>query len=156
MQILVFSDSHHVTSLMEKSVRDLEPDLILHLGDCDSDTCILTETFPHIPLRVVRGNCDLLSKSPLLENFLIVERRVIMTHGHRYEVKSGYDSLIHMGQSARADILLFGHTHIPHYEQVDTMHVLNPGSARESCALIQIQDEKVTCKHISLSVYANL
>ena len=156
MQILVFSDSHHVTSPMEQIVRELKPDLILHLGDCDSDARALAELFPHIPLRMVRGNCDLLSQSPLLEDFVLAGRRIVMAHGHRYDVKSTYTALCDMGRSLGADILLFGHTHIPHCEQLGAMHLLNPGSARESCALIQIQDGEITCKHISLSVYANL
>ena len=156
MQILVFSDSHQVTAPMEAKVREIGPDLILHLGDNDRDARVLAAAFPHIPLRVVRGNCDVLSKSPAQEDFLAAERRIVMTHGHHYDVKSDYTALCKMGQAAGADILLFGHTHIPHYERVGSMHVLNPGSAKESCALIQIRAGEISCEHISLSVYANL
>jgi len=79
-----------------------------------------------------------------------------MTHGHRYDVKSDHTALYNMGQLVGADILLFGHTHIPHYEQVSAMHVLNPGSAKDSAALIQLQGEDIMCKHLPLSVYAGL
>ena len=150
MQILVFSDSHGHTESMEAKIRALTPDLILHLGDCDKDARRLSQTFPHIPLRMVRGNCDLGSKTSVLENFVIAETRIVMTHGHRYNVKSGYKTLYNMGHCAGADILLFGHTHIPHYEQVGAMHVLNPGSANESCGLIRITDGEIICELLSL------
>jgi len=138
---------------MEAKVRELGPDLILHLGDYDLDAHSLADTFPHIPLRAVRGNCDLGSNAPVLKGFLIAGVRIVMTHGHRYDVKSDYAALYHMGHEAGADILLFGHTHIPHYEQVGAMHVLNPGSAGRrtlSGALIRITDSEILCEHISL------
>jgi len=156
MQILVFSDSHNDIAPMEAKVREIEPDLILHLGDYEKDAKALARLFPHIPLRLVRGNCDLGSESPNLENFVVAKRCIHMTHGHHFHVKSSYAALIDMGHSAKTDILLFGHTHIPHYEQLGAMHVLNPGSARESCALILIQDGGISCQHLSLSVYADL
>jgi len=153
MQLLVFSDSHNHIAPMAAKVRSVKPDLILHLGDYASDARSLADTFPHIPLRAVRGNCDFGSRAPLLEEVLIADKRIVMAHGHRYEVKSDYGPLYHMGREAGADILLFGHTHIPHYEQVGAMHVLNPGSAGRRTlngALIRIVDGAVHCEHISL------
>jgi len=135
---------------MLKAVNEYQPDLILHLGDHDFDTAVLTDAFPHIPLRVVRGNCDFGSDHPMVENFETAGKRVIVTHGHRYNVKIGLTPLIQMGQDAHADLLLFGHTHRAHYEQVGTMHVLNPGSAMESFALVEILSGEILCRHIFL------
>jgi len=135
---------------MIQAVQTTNPDLILHLGDGASDAARLHKHFPHIPLHTVRGNCDFGTKAPLVNGFAIEEKHTVMTHGHRYNVKSGYTDIVRMGRETGADILLFGHTHIPHYEQVDDMHVLNPGPASHSCALIEITDGKIICKHISI------
>ena len=141
---------------MDKAVREHAPGLILHLGDYELDARVLAKTFPHLPIRSVRGNCDFRSKAPVLDDFIVAGKRIIMTHGHRYDVKSDYTALCNMGRAEGADILLFGHTHIPYYEQLGTMHVLNPGSAAYTCGLIQITDGGICCQHVSLSVYADL
>jgi len=135
---------------MLRATREHQPDLILHLGDHDFDTAVLTDAYPYTPIRAVRGNCDFGSKYALLVNFEVAGKRIVMTHGHRYDVKTDLIPLIRMGQKAQADLLLFGHTHCTHYEQVDTMHVLNPGSAMKSCALVEIVDGEIFCRHIVL------
>jgi len=133
---------------VKNAVEALQPDLILHLGDHDYDTMVFADVFPHIPLRVVRGNCDYDSGHPVVADFVVEGKRIIMTHGHHYNVKQGLALLISMGQDAQADLLLFGHTHRAHYEQIGAMHVCNPGSARESCALVEILDGEIVCRHI--------
>ncbi|MCL2828746.1 MAG: YfcE family phosphodiesterase [Oscillospiraceae bacterium] len=154
MNILVFSDSHGNTAPMIEAIRRETPDLILHLGDHDRDTQALTTEFPPIPFRVVRGNCDLGSRNPVLDTFELQGQRIVMTHGHVQNVKFGYAALLDMGYGAGADILLFGHTHVPYYEIAANMHVINPGSAgtgrQKSCALLRLTIEGVTCQHLSL------
>ena len=51
-----------------------------------------------------------------------------MTHGHKYNVKLGYDSIVNMACCAGADILLFGHTHRQVFFDVNGLTVMNPGS----------------------------
>jgi len=150
MDILVFSDSHGEIELMANIVQEISPDLIVHLGDHEKDAKALSLRFPDIPLHRVRGNCDFLSKTSELEEVVVAEKKIILTHGHRYHVKESYNALYNMGHFAEADLVLFGHTHIPHYEQVNNMHVLNPGSARDSCSIVQIQDGEIRCKHLRL------
>ena len=154
MTILVFSDTHGHTGPMLETIGRTTPDLILHLGDHDRDAKDVAAKFPQIPLRVVRGNCDMGQKNPVMETFVFAEQRIIMTHGHRHNVKWGYEDIWAMGRTAGARILLFGHTHIPYYEQVGSMHVLNPGSAgtgsRKSAGLIRMTEEGIRCSHLSL------
>ena len=38
---------------------------------------------------------------------------LLLTHGHRYSVKSGYDALLARAVEVGADIVVFGHTHVP-------------------------------------------
>ena len=134
---------------MVSAVRSVTPDHILHLGDGASDATALHAQFPHIPLQAVRGNCDFGGTFPLLNGLDIAGKHIVMTHGHRYGVKSGYAGLIRMGQEMDADILLFGHTHIAHYEELDGMHILNPGPACAGYGLIQIKDGEISCALIA-------
>ncbi|MCL2588302.1 MAG: metallophosphoesterase [Oscillospiraceae bacterium] len=150
MQILVFSDSHNRIAPMEAMVRELMPDLILHLGDHESDAHALAHRFPDIPIRMVRGNCDWGGEAPLLENFELADKRVVMCHGHRYDVKTHDADLIAMGREAGADLLLFGHTHIPYYEVIDGIHVLNPGASSEGCGVIWIAGGEIVCELVAL------
>lgn len=148
MKLLVFSDSHGKIDFMIDMVREISPDMILHLGDHDEDAKTLRARFPDIPLHMVCGNCDFGPGTAERLEIAIAGKTVVLTHGHRYHVKENYNALYNMGHYANADLLLFGHTHIPHYEQVGNMHVLNPGSARKSCALVQITDGEITCMHL--------
>jgi len=43
---------------MERCVERVQPQVILHLGDCVRDAQRLEERYPDIPLLGVPGNCD--------------------------------------------------------------------------------------------------
>ena len=58
MRILVLSDSHGCVEPMEQCVERVQPQVILHLGDCVRDAQRLEERCPRIPLLGVPGNCD--------------------------------------------------------------------------------------------------
>ena len=51
-----------------------------------------------------------------------------MCHGHKYGVKYGYNSIYYRGKEVRADIVLFGHSHLPIIEEYDGLTLMNPGS----------------------------
>jgi len=149
--ILVFSDSHGEIDRMANMVEQISLDFICHLGDYAEDTKALGKRFPDLPLHPVRGNCDVLSKTPDLKELKIGGKTILLTHGHRYHVKESYDALCTMGHCTGADLVLFGHTHIPYHGRVKNMQILNPGSAQEVCALVEIDETgEITCKHLPL------
>lgn len=128
MKIAVFSDSHRHMSAMENAVALEKPDVIFHLGDHDTDAAALSRKFRDIPLYSVQGNCDYY---PIGEERIITRiagKTFFAAHGHTYNVKLGYDSIINAAAVSGADILLFGHTHIPYEAEVNGLIVLNPGS----------------------------
>ena len=57
-RILVLSDSHGNVNNMIYAVKETDPDMIIHLGDCWTDAARLKTKFPHIPMEQVPGNCD--------------------------------------------------------------------------------------------------
>jgi len=129
MRILVFSDSHGHKRAMEDAVLEYKPDIILHLGDYSSDCAHLRDLFPELEVRGVRGNCDMCGNEPLMDEFMLGGKRFFMTHGHFYKVKLGLDAIINNALARGADVLLFGHTHVPVFKNVSGMLAINPGAA---------------------------
>jgi len=128
MKSIVFSDSHGDRQALLRAVAVTGPDMILHLGDGVRDCVALFNNFPQIPLRRVRGNCDFGSNEPLSDEFVCGEKRIFMAHGHSYNVKCGTTAIVNAAMYRDADILLFGHTHMPWEENFEGLLIINPGS----------------------------
>lgn len=128
MKALVFSDSHgRLDNLLEVMKQHKDCEAIFHLGDVEGDENRLRSTTPH-PVYMVRGNCDYYSKC---QDNMVIEwagKRIAMTHGHRYINFDGIEGLRYYGEQEKADIVMFGHTHVPFLEEMDDRVYLNPGS----------------------------
>ena len=151
MKVLVMSDSHGANNSMLAVVEKETPDYILHLGDYDRDCAAIRLAFPDIPLRAVRGNCDFGSNELEIDEFVLNGKRFLMTHGHLFGVKSSISRIKQHAENRDIDILLFGHTHVSHYEVCEGgLHVINPGSmcfgSSKSYAVIEISNEKIECE----------
>lgn len=127
MKIAVFSDSHGNTKNMISAVLSWQPDLIVHLGDYEVDARLLAYEC-EIQVRSVRGNCDMASRAADSDLFELGGKRILMCHGHKYDVKYDLTPLLNAAHFSKADIVLYGHTHIAHLEEIEGMLVLNPGS----------------------------
>lgn len=153
MKIAVFSDSHGNVQAMCQAVRAYVPDFVLHLGDHASDAEEMAAECG-VPFRRVRGNCDLASRAPDSDMFELGGVRILMCHGHRHQVKISLNSLLNAGHFSRADVVLYGHTHIADLQQVDDMLVLNPGSigtgAHPSWAKLEIEDGKAAAEIVRI------
>ena len=151
MKVLIFSDSHGNTENMARVVEKAPPNAILHLGDGARDAAALEARFPQIPLLCVRGNCDdPLCNRPAERLLTWKGARIYMTHGHLYRVKEEYMNAVDAACAREADVLLFGHTHLPMCARIRGIWVLNPGSIRDSrrptYGLMQIEDSGVRCE----------
>lgn len=129
MKAAVFSDTHSNTALMVEAVRRCRPDAIIHLGDHDRDTEILRREFPAIPLYSVCGNCDFGSSAPLRDVVQLGPVKAFITHGHAYQVNYGLTSLAYAAREAGAQLVMYGHTHVPDYQDWGGVQILNPGTA---------------------------
>ena len=118
--LLILSDSHGRSDRVAEAIRRTNPDGILFAGDGLRD---FTYVDLPCPLWAVRGNCDWLT-SPLIiggaplqpeaeELITLGGIRILLTHGHTCGVKGGLGSAAARAISKEADLLVFGHTHIP-------------------------------------------
>lgn len=151
--IFVFSDSHGSVNDMKDIIRAGRPDMIIHAGDYSSDCEELKSEFPDMLITGVCGNCDRFTQLPVVLTFNMFGKKFFVTHGHNHGVKSGIDRLCYAGLEAGADIIIFGHTHIPFYDRRLAIDIINPGSigrsARPSYAILKIQDDgEVQHNHI--------
>ena len=129
MRIIVMSDSHGSMPMLEMIVAfNKNADMFIHLGDGEREVASLRIKYPDIDLRSVRGNCDFGKESP---DFLVVEaggHRIFCSHGHRYSVKSGTETLRSIAKDNGCDAALFGHTHERYISCEDGIDIMNPGS----------------------------
>ena len=146
MKILVFSDSHRSMSGMYAAIGRHQPQQIIHLGDVQRDAEALAEAYPRLPVCMVPGNCDGWTTSPLKKQITLGGRSILLSHGHLWQVKRGYDAALAGARSSKADILLFGHTHRALCEHMpDGLWMMNPGTARSSYGLILIENGEISC-----------
>lgn len=149
LRIAVFSDTHGDIAHMEQVVHRERPDLVLHLGDLCRDFEELQARMPSQIMQNVCGNCDGFTMTPDQRILQVEGKRILMTHGHRYHVKSSYTSAVFAAREAQADILLFGHTHIACCEEVDGLWLLNPGACqgwRGTYGLIELSSRETLCR----------
>lgn len=156
MKLLVVSDTHNRyenIQLLKEYVEEV--DLIIHLGDCIEDVAELKRVFNKEVLNV-KGNCDYYSSYPSDRIECIGEKKIFMTHGDKYNVKSNLNSLIYKGIEQQVDLVLFGHTHIPYHEIIDNIHFINPGSiskpvlSKKSFCILEIVDDKISVNLVSM------
>src|SRR5699024_10801762 len=75
-----------------------------------------------------KGNMDAVSSFPLTQTIQWGPFRLFMTHGHLYGVKRSLEELTAAAFQEQADIVLFGHSHIPFCQMKEGTVFLNPGS----------------------------
>ena len=103
-RILVLSDSHGNVNNMVTAVGRLHPDMIIHLGDCWAD-------------------------AEVQERILLIEgKKILICHGHTFNVKAGYLNLEYAAEERKVDAALFGHTHRVFYDKHNRITYMNPGS----------------------------
>ena len=148
--LLVISDSHGRGDLVrEAAALHRGAEALLFLGDGVRDLEYVTPV-PTRALCAVRGNCDwhiprdAAVEFPTERCLVFGEYRIFMMHGHTHGVKHGTDAAIRAAAERGADVLLYGHTHIPEeryipagetvdgYTLTRPMYVFNPGSLGES------------------------
>ncbi|WP_066498060.1 metallophosphoesterase [Abyssisolibacter fermentans] len=162
MKIVVVSDTHGMVGNVIKLINKLDDiDLIIHLGDNLKDA-IEIENKLGVECIFVKGNCDMFSCAKAgEEKILEIEgRKLLLTHGHKYNVKYGLDRLYCKVKELEVDIVLFGHSHISVNEQYDNILFLNPGSAtypkggtKQSVALLTIDNNEINSSILNLHDY---
>jgi len=135
-KLLVFSDSHGSVSALKNVfswARERIPpnDAIcaaVCLGDGLSDISKAADSAGFFSdWKIVRGNNDYM-QAPEADVFDFAENRFFICHGHRHGLYGGFYTLLAAAKNNDANIVLFGHTHVPYFKNTGGIYLLNPGS----------------------------
>ena len=158
MRILVVSDTHGSGELLQQVIL-AQPNAaaVIHLGDGAREAQDMAQRFAPLPFYQVQGNCDwgmAASDLPVSRLELLGGKRVIATHGHAYDVKSGLYRAVMAAREQKADVLLYGHTHCALEDYDDGLYILNPGSlsrgSRPSYGLLDITPQGITTRVVEV------
>lgn len=131
MRILVISDSHgrndDVAGVIEQVQEGGPIDLMIHCGDVERGDDYI-RSLVSCPVYMVSGNNDYNLDLPAKAEFMIGDYKVMVTHGHMFQVYRGVGRLKAYALQNHIDIVMFGHTHVPYIEIGDDVTILNPGS----------------------------
>ena len=127
---LVISDTHGDNRAMMAVIEREKPfDILIHCGDVQDNLAAILGTQEY-GYFAVRGNCDMFSYAEDERCVKLGYYNVFVTHGHRYQVNYRDSALIRAGRKAHADVILYGHTHVPEIKEDKESGILivNPGS----------------------------
>lgn len=128
MKILIVSDSHGRTTHLEKVINKVAPiDLFIHLGDMEGDEEYI-RSLVNCETAMVSGNNDYFTSLDREMEITIGRYTVLLSHGHRYRVNWGTETIKDTGRQMGADIVMFGHTHLPLIDLSGDVIAINPGS----------------------------
>lgn len=156
MKLLIVSDTHGRHMELEEAIEKEKPfDMLLHLGDVDRREDEIRKLVD-CDVKIVSGNNDYFSKLPNDCEFNIGKTRFFMNHGHTHYVHMGTSEIEKEGRRRGADVVLFGHIHVPVLQESNGMTILCPGSIGHSrqrsvgqtYAVIEVDDTGVKCCEI--------
>ena len=150
--ILIVSDTHGRVSRLNELIeyrqsldKSGDPLTLIYLGDGLTDVFSCSQ-YDNIICQAVRGNCDFSitdrtspygEEMPICRLIYADKYKIFMAHGHTFSVKSGYEEICRAAFMMGADIVLFGHTHLPTLEYIKKgsirgvmrdLVIFNPGS----------------------------
>lgn len=145
MKAIVFSDSHKdFSAILRAMEREKDIDYIIHAGDVHRDVEDIEAMWRQIPCISVLGNNDyFVWDVPHQREFTLCGKKFLLTHGHKYGVKSSLARLFQEAASRKADVCIFGHTHLAYLEEKNGIRMLNPGAAHRSYAIIEIHQDHI-------------
>jgi putative phosphoesterase len=154
VRIGLIADTH---GLLRPEVLEAFADVahIVHAGDVGTDQ-VLAGLEAIAPVTAVAGNVDggLRRRLPETAELELGGAHVAIVHGHRLP---GRKPAAVVARFPQADLVVFGHSHIPVLAQVDGVLAVNPGSAgprrfgqRATAALAVLGDGEIDVRILDL------
>lgn len=141
IRLALVSDSHGHSARLRAAAGALTGcDALCHLGDLCADGVRLAQAMG-LPLHGVRGNCDALGGAPEEITLTVAGYKLLLCHGHRYGVKRSLTALSLRAREAGAQIVLYGHTHLPQVDRDGPLLLINPGALLDGrCAILEFRE----------------
>lgn len=125
MKVIIFSDAHGNKEVIKRVIEfNPDADYVISLGDSELPHSFLLD----LDIVAIKGNYPR-DGGFVFESILEVEgKRLFLTHGHKFGVSKNMRKLLAKGMETEVDIVLYGHTHIPKFDNVAGVFYMNPGS----------------------------
>ena len=151
IKVLVISDTHGDLKNFDRLVKLTGmPDVLIHCGDFEGTEGYFESEVPCKKL-MVRGNCDIICDLEPVVKESLNNLDIMVTHGHRYSVYYGLDTLFETARENRCKVIFYGHTHVPSvkYDEETGIWAVNPGSlsrprqvgGKPSYILMEVEDD---------------
>lgn len=128
MKILIVSDTHRSLANFRRVLEEIGPiDMLIHLGDVEYQEEEIMQ-MAGCPAHIVAGNNDFMTGLSREEEFYVGRYKVFITHGHAYYVGITKERIQEEARLRHADIVMYGHTHVPVLMEEPDLITLNPGS----------------------------
>lgn len=131
MKVLVFSDSHGASGLIEEMLlREKDCQTVFFLGDGMSETERIMARYPDRKFIIAKGNNDWNSQADT-ETYKYIDGVTVMAcHGHRFNVRFSLRDMLSFAQGVMANVVLYGHTHksAMYNDPVTGICAINPGA----------------------------
>ncbi|MDO4681049.1 MAG: metallophosphoesterase [Aerococcus sp.] len=126
-KIVIVSDNHGDQEILKMIVErhQDEATAFIHCGDSEGNV----EDPIWQSFTVVQGNMDF-ADFPLAEVVSVPEGKIMVTHGHRFDIKRDLNVLASYSKEAGCEVACFGHSHVMTLEEVQGVLMINPGSIR--------------------------
>ncbi|NLK40338.1 MAG: YfcE family phosphodiesterase [Clostridiales bacterium] len=158
---IIISDTHgNISSLPIILKKHKDADYLIHLGDGIADIHRYPSLYTTLTIVTVPGNCDPSDTNPSPHRLLkISEHRILLMHGHTLGVKGGLTRATTYSRAKSADLLLFGHTHLPLCQYLPSsngekpLYLFNPGSlgrpvtARPTYGILEFRGNQLLLSH---------
>lgn len=147
---VIISDTHKNFRALDKLLPImLENDLVIHLGDHESDILSYRKELSN-KIISVKGNCDGDGEERVLD---IDGVRILIAHGDRYGVKSSLLNLSFRAKELGVKVVFYGHTHQMSEDIIDGITFINPGAmtafGEKSYCYAIFHNGKVTTKLVT-------
>lgn len=163
MKIGVLSDTHlrtpdkNLDHILDRLFGDA--DLILHAGDI-----VTRRVLEHLEERGTLAVCGNMDDYDVLD--LAPQTRIVMAESKKIAVIHGWGSkeglpqrIIERFKQQSPDIIVYGHTHMPFWGQINGVMMFNPGSVSRNIfprgrtvGMLEIIGDSVEAKFIELDV----
>ena len=153
--IIAFSDLHYSQVSEQLKEACLHVDYVFFLGD---GLINVKEVGYNDNFHGVRGNCDYTDFFEDEEIIQVENLKILITHGHKYGVKSDTFSLVSRAHELNCNVVFYGHTHIADIEICEGITLVNPGAlyapviGNKSYCYAVVNKNKISCKIVEINL----
>ena len=128
-KVLIMSDSHgweeEILNIKNRHYHEI--DAMIHCGDSElsPDSKELSE------FHTVKGNMDFDADFPTEREVKLDSLHFLIVHGHLHQTNSTLMNVQYRAEEVGANVVCFGHSHIPVAENIGDILFINPGSIRQ-------------------------